>query len=312
MRHLGIVGAGSVGTAIAFSALTKGIAEHLSLYDVDAGRVRAETLDLRHGLEFVGPATIEGSDDAGVCSGADVVVVTAGAKQRPGESRLGLAGRNAAVLREIVPRMVEVAPEALLLIVSNPVDALTQLAIDITGRVDGTVFGSGTVLDSSRLRHLLAVRYAIAERHVHAHVVGEHGDSEIVLWSSATIGGAPLTEVETPNGRRLAEEERDALLAEVRNAAYEIIAGKGATTWAVALAVTHVLAAVDRTSHAAVLPVTAPVDPALGLAEVCISLPRLVDSAGAGPILPFSATTTEKDQIRASAAAVARAVAALS
>src|SRR5690606_4510682 len=175
----------------------RGIADHISLYDLDEKKVRAEALDLSHGLEFMGPATIAGSTDISVCEGADVIVITAGAKQRPGESRLELTARNAGIFRDMVPRLTEAAPDALLLIVTNPVDVLTQLTIRLTGRDDGTVLGSGTVLDSSRLRHLLALRFAIAERHVHAHVVGDHGDSETVLWSSATIGGAPLVELRT-------------------------------------------------------------------------------------------------------------------
>lgn len=306
MDHLSIVGAGSVGTAVAFAALNHRISDHLSIYDLNGPKARAEVLDLRHGLEFVGPATIEGGDDMEVCAGADVIVVTAGAKQRPGESRLDLASRNARIFADMIPRLTEVAPDALVLIVTNPVDVLTQLSIEITGRTDGSVFGSGTVLDSSRLRHLLAVRFDIAERHVHAHVVGEHGDSETVLWSSARIGGAPLTELET-GGRRLDAEERAALLHEVRTSAYEIIEGKGATSWAISLAIAQILSSLDRRSHSAVLPVTAPVD-ILGIDGVCISLPRLVDAGGAGEILPFTTTEEEREAIQASARAVQEVV----
>lgn len=297
---------------MAFAALNRGIADHISLYDLDSTKVRAEVLDLSHGLEFVGPATISGGADVSVCEGADVIVITAGAKQRPGETRLELTSRNAGIFRDMIPKLTRVAPDALLLVVTNPVDVLTQLAIGITGRDDGTVFGSGTVLDSSRLRHLLALRFAIAERHVHAHVVGEHGDSETVLWSSATIGGAPLVELATADGRRLGAEDRMEILADVRNSAYEIIAGKGSTSWAVSLAVTQILDALDRESHSAVLPVTAPVGAVLDLGDVCISLPRLVDAAGAGEVLPFSANEDEVGAIRASASAVREAVAAIS
>ncbi|HLT97773.1 MAG TPA: L-lactate dehydrogenase [Acidimicrobiia bacterium] len=311
MRHLSIVGAGSVGTAIAFAALNKGLADHFSLYDLDHDKVRAEVLDLRHGLEFVGPATIEGAADVAVCSDADVIVITAGAKQRPGESRLELTTRNSAIFADMIPKLVEVAPEAVLLVVTNPVDVLTALTIRYSGHEDGRVFGSGTVLDSSRLRHILAQRFAIAERHVHAHVVGEHGDTETVLWSSATIGGAPLIEMKTSEGRPLDESDRDEILAQVRNSAYEIIEGKGATSWAIALAVTQILGALDVSGHSAVLPVTAPTDPDLGFDGVCISLPRLVDAAGVGEVLPFSATDEEMSAIRASAQAVREAIDAL-
>lgn len=273
MNHLAIIGAGNVGTAIAFTALNRGIARHLSLFDVDRPRAIGEMLDLRDGLQFVRPATIEADDRISVCADADVVVITAGAKQRPGESRLDLAKRNAVLLGSLLPDITSVAPEAVLLIVTNPVDVLTQLAIDMTGRSDGTVFGSGTVLDSSRLRHLIALRFGIAERHVHAHVVGEHGDSETVLWSSANIGGAPLSAAWAPGGGPIDEAEQARLLHQVRNAAYEIIAGKGATSWAIALATAQILDALEQTTQSAVLPVTGPLDADLGLGEVCVSLP---------------------------------------
>lgn len=311
MRHLSIVGAGSVGTAVAFAALNRGIADHISLYDLDSQKVHAEALDLSHGLEFVGPATIAGSADISVCEGADVIVITAGAKQRPGEPRLELTARNAGIFRGMIPELTTVAPEALLLVVTNPVDVLTQLAIRITGREDGSVLGSGTVLDSSRLRHLLALRFAIAERHVHAHVVGEHGDSETVLWSSATIGGAPLVEVRAADGSRLDTAAREEILAEVRNSAYEIIEGKGSTSWAISLAVTQILEALDYESHSAVLPVTAPVGSVFDLGDVCISLPRLVDAGGAGEIVPFHATEEEIEAIRLSSLAVEQALRAI-
>jgi L-lactate dehydrogenase len=304
LNHLAIIGAGNVGTAIAFTALNRGIARHLSLYDVDRPRAIGEMLDLRDGLQFVRPATIEAGDQMSVCADADVVVITAGAKQRPGETRLDLAARNAGLLRSLVPDIIQVAPDAVLLIVTNPVDVLTQLAVDMTGRVDGTVFGSGTVLDSSRLRHLIALRFAIAERHIHAHVVGEHGDSETVLWSSANIGGAPLTAAWTTGGGPIDEVEQARLLHQVRNAAYEIIAGKGATSWAIALATAQILDALEQTTQSSVLPVTGPLDPDLGLGDVCVSLPRLVDAKGAGPILPLVATDEELAAVRASVAAV--------
>ncbi len=304
MDHLAIIGAGSVGTAIAFAALNGGVARRLSLHDLNGAKAKAEVLDLRHGLQFVRPTTIEGGDDVAVCAGADVVIITAGAKQRPGETRLDLAARNAGLFRSLLPPLMAVAPDAKILVVTNPVDVLTQLTVDVTGRHDGTVLGSGTVLDSSRLRHLLALRYCIAERHIHASVVGEHGDSETVLWSSATIGGSPLAEVETHDGQLLDAVARAEILDQVRNAAYEIIAGKGATSWGIAMATAQILEALDQTAQAAVLPVTAPLDPGLGLGELCISLPRLVDATGAGRILPLSATDAEREALTASAGAV--------
>ncbi|MGC2240106.1 MAG: L-lactate dehydrogenase [Acidimicrobiia bacterium] len=312
MNHLAIVGAGGVGTAIAFTALNRGLARRISLYDLDGARAEAEALDLRHGLEFVPPTILEGGAGISMCADADVVVVTAGAKQRQGETRLDLAGRNAAMLRQMLPNLIKVAPDALILLVTNPVDVLTQLAVEVTGRDDGTVLGSGTVLDSSRLRHLLAQAYGIAERHIHAHVVGEHGDSEIVLWSSARIGGAPIEAVFKRDGSTSTAKEREEIVDQVRNAAYKVIQGKGATTWAIALATGQILGALDQPVQSAVLPVTAPVSGSdLDLGHVCISLPRRVDGTGAGPILPITATDQEWEAIRGSAVKVGEAVEAV-
>ncbi len=255
---------------------------------------------------------LDGSDDIAVCAGADVVVLTAGAKQKTGESRLDLATRNARILHALLPRLTEVAPDAVILLVTNPVDVLTHLAIRITGKDDGTVLGSGTVLDSSRLRHLLASIYGVAERHVHAHVVGEHGDSETVLWSTARIGGVPLDLVPTRKGGILDQSDRDRIADQVRNAAYEIIAGKGATTWAISLATTQILGALDQTTNASVLPVSATIHPELGLGPWCVSLPRLVDRGGAGTILPLTVSDSELEAIQASSAEVRRNFEALS
>ncbi len=302
MNHLAIVGAGGVGTAIAFTALSRGLARRVSLFDSNGPKAAAEALDLRHGLEFLPPAVIDGGNDVALCADADVVVVTAGAKQRESESRLDLVARNAGMLYALLPPVVEQSPSALVLLVTNPVDVLTRLAVEVIGRDDGSVLGSGTVLDSSRLRHLLSGVFGIAERHIHAHVVGEHGDSEMVLWSSARIGGAPIHEVSKRDGSVLSDEERVDIVDQVRNAAYEIIRGKGATTWAIGLATAQILSALDQEFPSAVLPVTAPVfDERLGLGQVCISLPRRVDRKGAGPVLPVSATEGEWEAIRSSA-----------
>ncbi len=196
--HVAIVGAGSVGAAIAYASLIRGVAERISIYDIDAAKARAEVLDLNHGVEFVPEATVDGGDDVGICAGADVVVLTAGAKQKPGQSRLDLAAANVALCRAIVPQLVAHAPDAVILLVTNPVDVLTYEATHIAGLPAGQVFGSGTVLDSSRLRHLLARRCRVAVQNVHAYIAGEHGDSEFALWSSATIGGVPLTAWQLP------------------------------------------------------------------------------------------------------------------
>jgi L-lactate dehydrogenase len=186
-----VVGAGSVGATCAYACLIRGIGT-IALYDINADKTRAEVLDLNHGLQFVPQATVVGSDDIEVCRGADLVVITAGAKQKPGQTRLELAEANVALSRAMIPQLLEVAPDAILLLVTNPVDVITYAALKLSGLPPQRVFGSGTVLDSSRLRLLVADLCGVAVQNVHAYIAGEHGDSEIPLWSSASIGSVPL------------------------------------------------------------------------------------------------------------------------
>ena len=188
-----IVGAGSVGATIAYACLIRGVANSVTLYDVNADKTRAEVLDLNQGIQFVPMAAVTGSDDIAVTADSDIVVVTAGAKQRPGQTRLELAGINVELCRKLVPQLVELSPNALLLLVTNPVDVLTYAATKFSGLPHHRVVGSGTVLDSSRLRVLLAQHTGVAVQSIHAYIVGEHGDSELPLWSSAAIGPIPVS-----------------------------------------------------------------------------------------------------------------------
>ncbi len=254
---LAIIGAGAVGTAIAYSALIRGVARTVALLDIKATKVTAEVLDLSHGLEFVPPrADIIGSDDVSVCAGADVVVFTAGAKQKPGQSRLELAEATIGLTRSILPGVLEVAPNAIYLMVTNPVDVVTYAAQRVTGLPSNRLFGSGTVLDSSRLRFLIAQHCGVAVQSVHSYIVGEHGDSEIPLWSSATIGGVPLTSWKALPGRPAMDSvARERIRSEVVHAAYAIIEGKGATNYAIGLAATRIVEAVLGDEHR-VLPVS--------------------------------------------------------
>src|SRR5687767_781986 len=235
-RKIAIVGAGSVGATIAYACMMRGVAQHIVLYDVDRKKVDAEVLDLNHGLLFVPMATIEGSDDPGICADADVVVITAGAKQKPGQSRLDLAAANTAICRKLVPDLVRLAPEAVLLLVTNPVDVITYVTLKLSGLPARSVFGSGTVLDSSRFRFLIAQRCSVAVQNVHAYISGEHGDSEIPLWSSANIAGVPLHEWAVMGHGRLTVRDRATIFEDVKNAAYQVIQGKGATNYAIGLA----------------------------------------------------------------------------
>ena len=306
LQKVAIVGAGTVGTAVAYASVIQGVADEVVLFDANGAKATAEVLDLRHGLQFVPPARVDGGDDLSLCADADVVVVTAGAKQHPGQSRMDLAALNTALVRDLVPGLVEVAPDALLLLVTNPVDVVTFVAQQTAGLPHGRVIGSGTVLDTSRLRHLLADRLGVAVGSVHATIAGEHGDSEIALWSSATVGGVPITRVVGPDGGAVGAHELDALLDDVRRAAYRIIEGKGATNLAIGLSTSRILAAIGADERA-VLPISSRhrVD---GVGEVCLALPTIVGRAGALATLEVPLDEAERSGLHASATAIRHAI----
>lgn len=298
---LAIVGAGAVGSTLAFAALTRGSARTIALHDVNRAKVEAEVLDLRHGLMFTSQAQVVGSDDVAVCADADVVVVTAGAKQRPGQTRLDLAEGTVGLMRQILPGLVEVAPDATYLMVTNPVDVVTYAALQISGLPRERLFGSGTVLDSSRLRAVLAERCGVAVANVHAYIAGEHGDSEIALWSSASIGGVPLLDWEPLPGREPIDAAvREQVHREVVDSAYRIIAGKGATNYAVGLAATRIIEAVLK-DEGRIMPVSSLLEGYHGIADVCLSVPSLVDRRGVTGSVPVPMSDDELTGLRASA-----------
>ena len=302
---LAVVGAGSVGATLAYACLIRGSVNTVALYDTNAAKVRAEVLDLRHGLQFVPRAEVLGSDDVGVCEGADVVAITAGAKQKPGQTRLELAGQNAAMVRSLVPQLLQAAPDAVLLMVTNPVDVLTHEALRVSGLPAARVFGTGTVLDSSRLRDLLARELGVAPQSVHAWVVGEHGDSEFPLWSTATVGSVPIAEFALPGRAPMSEATRDRIARDVVTAAEQVIAGKGATNYAIGLAASRVVEAVVR-HESRVLPVTSLLDGQAGLSDVCLSLPSVVNRRGVEAVLDVPLSPEEEELLRRSAEAVRR------
>jgi len=297
---IAVVGAGSVGATIAYACLIRGIGRTIALYDVDAAKTRAEVLDLNHGLQFVPQATVVGSDDIEVCRDADLVAITAGAKQKPGQTRMELAEANVALCKALVPRLLEVAPDAILLLVTNPVDVITYAALRYSDLPPRRVFGSGTVLDSSRLRLLIADHFGVAVQSVHAYIAGEHGDSEIPLWSSAAIGSVPLLAWEVPGRPPLDAAAREDIHRRVVGAAGEIIRGKGATNYAVGLASARIIEAVLYDQRQ-VLPVSSLLDGQAGIHDVCLSLPSVVDRLGVELVLPSPLSEEEVTGLRRSA-----------
>lgn len=274
-----VVGAGAVGATLAYATLVRGVAPEVAIYDINKAKVEAEALDIGHGIEFMPMGAVTGSDDIQVCAGSDVIVVTAGAKQQPGQSRIELAGTTIGLMKKIVPGLLEVAPDAIYVMVTNPVDVVTYVSLKISGLPPSQMFGSGTVLDSSRLRYLLALKTGVAVQNVHAYMVGEHGDTEFPIWSSASIASIPLKDWTKVGPTSLTSADREAIAKDVVNAAYKIIAGKGATNYAVALAGARILEAVLRNEHR-VLPVSSLVQDYAGISDVCLSVPSIVGRQG--------------------------------
>ncbi|MDN6622974.1 MAG: L-lactate dehydrogenase, partial [Bifidobacterium crudilactis] len=242
---LAIIGAGAVGSTMAFAAAQRGIAREIVLEDINAKRVEAEVLDMQHGSSFYPTVSINGSDDVEICRDADIVVITAGARQKPGQSRLDLAGATINIMKSIIPNIVKVAPNAVYMLVTNPVDVVTYVSMKLSGLPANQMFGSGTNLDSARLRFLIAQETGVNVKNVHAYIAGEHGDSEVPLWSSATIGGVPMCDwKELPGRDPLNEAKREEIHQEVKNAAYRIIEGKGATNYAIAMSGVDIVEAI--------------------------------------------------------------------
>ncbi|WP_270352055.1 L-lactate dehydrogenase [Microbacterium testaceum] len=301
---LAVVGAGSVGASVAYAALIRGSARHVALYDIAAEKVEAEVLDLAHGTQFTGSSDISGGADVSVAEGSHVVVITAGAKQNPGQTRTELAATNARIIGDMMPKLLEVAPNAVYVIVTNPCDVLTVLAHEKTGLPASRIFASGTVLDTSRLRWKIAQRAGVATSSVHAWIVGEHGDTEFPLWSTATIGSVPITEFPLPDGSRFDEEELDAIAVDVRDAAYKVIKGKGATNYAIGLSSARIVEAVLRDEHA-ILPVSTVLDDFHGISGTALSVPSIVSARGAVPLAGTPFSDAELTLLRRSADALA-------
>ncbi|WP_341945324.1 L-lactate dehydrogenase [Microbacterium sp. LWH11-1.2] len=300
---LTVVGAGSVGSSVAYAALIRGSARHIALYDVATEKVEAEVLDLAHGTQFTGTSDIIGGSDISVAAGSHVVVITAGAKQKPGQTRTELAEVNAGIIRSMMPQLLEVAPHAVYVIVTNPCDVLTVIAQEVSGLPPERVFASGTVLDTSRLRWKLAERAGVSTGSVHAHIVGEHGDTEFPLWSRATIGTVPILDWEVPGHPRFTLEELQAIAVDVRDAAYKVIQGKGATNYAIGLSSARIVEAILRDEHA-VMPVSTVLRDFHGVDGVALSVPSIVSATGAVPIRSTSFSTEELDLLRHSATAL--------
>jgi L-lactate dehydrogenase len=287
----------------------RGVGREVVLVDRNEGRAVAEADDIRHAVPFAHPLEVRAGDYPDL-AGCRVVVVCAGVGQKPGESRLQLLKRNAAVFREVVPAVLKAAPDAVVIVATNPVDVMTHLAARFAAEAGvgaGRVFGSGTTLDTARFRSLLGARCGVDSHHVHAHVVGEHGDSEVLTWSLASVGGMPLEAFVKLRGIDLSAPVRKDIDEKVRRAAYTIIAGKGATYYGIGSALARIVDAVLHDQRS-ILTVCAPTADVLGVKDVTVALPRLVGGAGVIETFPLPLSESEQTQLRASAGVIRTAL----
>ncbi len=305
---IGIVGSGMVGATAAYALVMRGVGREIVLTDKNPARARAEADDILHAVPFAQPMVVRSGEYADLANCA-VVIVSAGVGQRPGETRLQLLGRNAAVFREVIPSILKYAPDAVLVVATNPVDIMTHLAARFAveiGVPKSRVLGSGTMLDTARFRSLLSRRLGIEAYNVHAYVLGEHGDSEVLAWSGVSIGGIPLDEF-CAGENEITDEVRQTIDEQVRRAAYHIIEGKGATYYGVGSALARVTGVIlgDQRS---LLTVCSPVDEVVGVEDVTVSLPNLVGAQGVLNNCLFSLTDDEHDALRRSALVVKDAI----
>ena len=309
---IGIVGCGMVGSTSAFALVMSGVGREIVLIDVNRARAEAEANDIYHAVPFAHPLTVRAGEYADL-DGARVVVIAGGVAQKPGETRLALLQRNADVFRQIVPSVLRVAPGAVLLVVTNPVDVMTHLAAQFAadfGVPHTRVFGSGTTLDTARFRTLLGRHFDVDPQHVHGYVIGEHGDSEVLVWSQATIAGMGLDEFVSVRGTPVTGDERRTIDENVRRAAYHIIEGKGSTYYGIASAVARI---VDVLLHdqRAILTVCSRITDVPDCDGVTLALPHVVGGEGVLATIPLALDATEREGLRRSAGALREAIALL-
>jgi L-lactate dehydrogenase len=306
---VGIVGTGMVGATAAYALVMRGVGREIVLVDINKKRAQAEADDIFHAVPFAHPLQVSAGDYADLV-GSRVVILAAGVGQRPGESRLKPLARNAAIFADIVPRVLNYAPDAVLVVATNPVDVMTHLTARYAkehGVSPSRVLGSGTALDTARFRVLLGRRLGVDPQHIHGYVVGEHGDSEVLTWSLVTVGGMPLAEFCRLHGIELTEEVQQEIDHQVRDAAYHIIEGKGATYYGIGSALARIVDAILRDQRS-ILTVSARVGEVVGVCDVTLSLPHLVGGDGVLASFPLPLSDKETARLQASAQVVCQAI----
>lgn len=298
IQKCAIIGAGGVGATTAFTLVQSGLFNEIVIIDVNKNKAEGEALDIAHGIQFTNPVNIYSGDYKDLHD-AYLVIVTAGANQMPGETRIDLINKNASIFKKIIPSITEYNKDCILLIVSNPVDILTMLALELSGFPKERVLGSGTVLDTSRLRYLLSKKLEVDSKNIHAFIIGEHGDSELAVWSNADIAGIHIEDY-CKNIFDSCDINLEEILDEVRNSAYHIIEKKGATFYGVAMAVKRIAQAIIRDEYS-ILPVSHFLNGEYGIKDVCLGIPSLICREGVKKIIPITLNEREKSYLNESA-----------
>jgi L-lactate dehydrogenase len=301
MNKITIIGAGMVGSTTAYSIIAKGIAEEIAIIDTNERLAEAQVMDLQHAVPFFGSTRVKVGDYEDVCD-SRIVVMCAGAAQREGQSRLDLIQKNSALVREITPKVFQKNPDAIFVMVTNPVDILTYIAIRSVPEKKQHILGTGTLLDSARFRHLLGEKLRVNPRSIHAYIVGEHGDSELPFWSMAVTGSMSIDEC-----RILTKNEKDAIFENAKNAAYAIIAGKQATYYAIGAGTAHLCSAILGDKRV-ILPVSHLMEGDFGITDMCLSVPVVVGKNGVSGHLCITFSEEEQRKLRESAEALKRAL----
>lgn len=299
MSKIAIIGSGFVGATSAFTLALSGTVTDIVLVDLNKDKAIGDAWDISHGVPLIKPVNVYAGDYNDV-EGADVIVVTAGANQKPGETRLDLVKKNTSIFKSMIPELLKYNDKAIYLIVSNPVDILTYVTYKIAKLPWGRVFGSGTVLDSSRFRYLLSKHCNIDPRNIHGRIIGEHGDTEFAAWSITNIAGTPIDEYCNLCGKACESNFREEIVDDVVNSAYRIIEKKGATYYAVALAVRRIVEAILRDENS-ILTVSSPLNGQYGVKDVSLSLPSIVGRNGVARILDLPLADEEVEKFRHSA-----------
>ena len=305
-RKAAVVGCGFVGSASAFALMESGLFSEMVLMDYDNAKAEGEALDISHGLPFAKPMKIYAGSYIDLADAA-VIIVTAGAGQKPGETRLDLVKKNVGIFKSIIPKIAEYNQNAVMLIVANPVDILTYTAIKLSGYPEGKVFGSGTVLDTARFKYLLGEHLGVDNRSVHAFIIGEHGDSEIAAWSSASVSGIPIDSFCEMRGHFAHEEAMVRIAENVKNSAYEIIEKKKATYYGIAMSVRRICEAIVR-DEKSIMPVSSIQKGNYGIKDVALSMPAIVGKNGVETLVPIELNAHEKEALRKSADTLTRVI----